>query len=778
MSLLIAAAGAASASACAAGCAPGCADGRERRPASPSTHPAPAQRSAAPDDHTPTGSPPRPDPRDLLAAADARTFTDGLRAALLTADASTRAQATWAVARLHDAERAPDLRSALRDPAPSVRQAASFGLAALEAEAPAGSESALLGALATEGDGPTRAGLVSDLGRIGSDAALPALQAALTAATPRERTAACHGLGALGLRGRAVDASLLRLVAAAAAADPDQGARLACCYALSRLPPPADADVDTAAVVVDALTRAAHDSNAEVRLMAARAVVKYPATPPEVLTGFCTDPDWRVAAQGFRSLGRRSAVGSDGPYAAALRTALDRFAPAPAVGPPPSTGRVASHLATPAAHVLLVALDEAAGVATGVNVAPVAEEALRRLSIPEATATRADGLAHCRAAKLVDLARGWPQRVLRCGLGQVSETERSITSAEVLQATTGDPAARAGYLLRLYEGAAAQAREAVLAAAATIDDPVTSRLLLRGLRDPDLGVVTSALEAVSAQPMRLLAVVDAPSPVRPAQLAALPTQPPSDRAAPAPRLSNDARAALRAAHATLAATDELEGLQAWLDAVAALRDPDLAATVRLLAVNANVAVRNKAQETLERLNLPASAAPAAALPNALRSSEFPTPEERLSAILTLPAGEVEIALLPEDAPATVARFVALAERHFYDGLRFHRVVPAFVVQTGDPRGDGYGGPGYAQRCEDNRVPYERGTVGMALAGRDTGGSQFFVAQAAQPHLDGRYTAFGRVVRGMDLIDQLLANDVLSSVRIVRSQVVSGVIPGP
>ena len=757
---------------CATGCAKGNDDGAERRPATGLAHPPPIQRLASPNKRSPETPRPGTDLRDLFAAADARTFTDALRVGLLMAEPATRAEATWALARLHAPERAADLRSALRDPAPSVRQAASFGLAALEADAPAGTESALLGALATEADASTRAALLSDLGRIATDTAQPALQAALTATTSLERTAACHGLGAIGLRGRAVDASLLRLVAATASADPDSGARLACCYALSRLPAPADTDADTAAVVVDALARAARDPVSEVRLMAARAVVKYPSTPTAILMAFCADADWRVAAQGFRSLGRRSGVGSDGAYAVALRAALDRLAPAPALGPPPSTGRVASHLAAPTAHVLLVALEEAAGVATGVNVAPVAEEALRRLSIPEATATRADGLAQCRAAKLVDLAYGWPQRVLRCGLGQVSEVERSIASAEVLQATTGDPAARAGFLLRLYEGGAVQVREAVLTAAATLDQPITSRLLLRGLRDPDLGVVTSALEAVSAQPARLLAVADAPSPARPVAVPAVPA-PPAEQPAPSTRLSSDARSALLAAYATLAATDELEGLQAWLDAVAAVRDPALASTVRLLAVNANVAVRRKAQETLDRLNLPASAAPPAALSNALRPSEFPTPGERLSAVLTLPHGEVEIALLPDEAPATVARFVALAERHFYDGLRFHRVVPAFVVQTGDPRADGYGGPGYAQRCEDNGVAYERGTVGMALAGRDTGGSQFFITQASEPHLDGRYTAFGRVVRGMDLIDEVLVNDALTSIRIVHTAGITG-----
>ena len=90
-------------------------------------------------------------------------------------------------------------------------------------------------------------------------------------------------------------------------------------------------------------------------------------------------------------------------------------------------------------------------------------------------------------------------------------------------------------------------------------------------------------------------------------------------------------------------------------------------------------------------------------------------------------------------------------------------MPAFVVQGGDPRGDGYGGPGFWQRCEDNRLPYTRGTVGMALAGRDTGGSQFFITHGAQPHLEGRYTAFGQVVAGLDVLDQLQPGDRLGSV---------------
>ena len=125
--------------------------------------------------------------------------------------------------------------------------------------------------------------------------------------------------------------------------------------------------------------------------------------------------------------------------------------------------------------------------------------------------------------------------------------------------------------------------------------------------------------------------------------------------------------------------------------------------------------------------------------------------------------EIELAIL--DAPLTVANFVTLAHRGFFDGIAIHRVVPDFVVQDGDPRGDGEGGPGYTIRDEINMRSYLRGTVGMALDWNDTGGSQFFITHSPQPHLDGRYTVFGHVVAGMDVVDRLVPWDVVRRVRI-------------
>jgi cyclophilin family peptidyl-prolyl cis-trans isomerase/HEAT repeat protein len=128
-------------------------------------------------------------------------------------------------------------------------------------------------------------------------------------------------------------------------------------------------------------------------------------------------------------------------------------------------------------------------------------------------------------------------------------------------------------------------------------------------------------------------------------------------------------------------------------------------------------------------------------------------------------GTIELELAVIDAPLTVANFMALARKGFFRNVAIHRVVPDFVVQGGDPRGDGEGGPGYTIRDELNQLPYLRGTVGMALDWEDTGGSQFFITHSPQPHLDARYTVFGRVVAGMDVVDRIVQWDVIRNIRI-------------
>ena len=130
------------------------------------------------------------------------------------------------------------------------------------------------------------------------------------------------------------------------------------------------------------------------------------------------------------------------------------------------------------------------------------------------------------------------------------------------------------------------------------------------------------------------------------------------------------------------------------------------------------------------------------------------------------AGTVRVRLLGSIAPLTVYNFVRLTRRGFFDGGAWHRVVPDFVVQDGCPRHDGWGGPGYAIRCEINGHHYETGTLGMALSGKDTGGSQFFFTLSDQPHLDGRYTIFGRVLEGQVILSRIAQGEPIRSVEIL------------
>ncbi len=132
-------------------------------------------------------------------------------------------------------------------------------------------------------------------------------------------------------------------------------------------------------------------------------------------------------------------------------------------------------------------------------------------------------------------------------------------------------------------------------------------------------------------------------------------------------------------------------------------------------------------------------------------------------------GDFQMELYPDKAPVTVANFLDLVQKDFYNGIYFHRVVPVYVVQAGDPRGDGWGGPGYSIPCEYNDIFYDRGTVGMAHAGKDTGGSQFFITHIPQPHLNGRYTAFGRVIEGMEVVDRIQVYDRILSAEITREK---------
>jgi cyclophilin family peptidyl-prolyl cis-trans isomerase len=185
--------------------------------------------------------------------------------------------------------------------------------------------------------------------------------------------------------------------------------------------------------------------------------------------------------------------------------------------------------------------------------------------------------------------------------------------------------------------------------------------------------------------------------------------------------------------------------------------------------DARIAIRDAMRElagrafadSLEKRHPARNAQPASYPP------DFAQPPREKGAVLHTTAGDIEWVFYREEAPQTVKNFIRLAERRYFDGLAVHRVVPNFVIQDGDPTGTGSGGPGYTIRCEYNRLRYEPGMVGMALSGKDTGGSQWFITHSPQPHLNGRYTIFARVVRGMDVVSRIVQGDRVTKVEILR-----------
>ncbi len=143
------------------------------------------------------------------------------------------------------------------------------------------------------------------------------------------------------------------------------------------------------------------------------------------------------------------------------------------------------------------------------------------------------------------------------------------------------------------------------------------------------------------------------------------------------------------------------------------------------------------------------------------------------AIIHTEKGEMEVELFSEDAPGTVQNFTKLSKDGFYDGLTFHRVIPGFMIQGGCPKGDGTGGPGYKINCEldGDKQYHDRGVLSMAHAGRNTGGSQFFICHNRKntAHLDRNHTVFGKVVEGVDLIDEIRKGDTITKIVIVEEE---------
>ncbi len=390
-------------------------------------------------------------------------------------------------------------------------------------------------------------------------------------------------------------------------------------------------------------------------------------------------------------------------------------------------------------------------------------------------------LAICESEVLLGIKSGQWQAVESCADPASDDVTQSMLAAWVVDVLAAAPAPTHGAdsgrvlsdanvteLLRRASLPASDRAVAALSALAEIDDPRVRDVLQTALASDDPGVLAAAAGAIAAR------AVD--SGRRDPTLAPALADVIERRTGPldieARLAAIDALGAL--ARPTVTAPDPgqlgadvpqgkggaLDESALWRGVAAAARDghPAIAAAVRRAVAHSPALREQLATQQRGPSNLNFS------LTTLLQRRDlFDVQGLRVETA----AGSFDIDLRGAASPINQLNMLALAADGYFDGLAFHRVVPGFVVQGGDPRGDGYGGPGHLVPCEWSNLMYERGTVGMALAGKDTGGSQFFVTQSRQPHLDGRYTVLGHVSNGMDVVDQMLPGDRIVSVTLLR-----------
>jgi cyclophilin family peptidyl-prolyl cis-trans isomerase len=458
---------------------------------------------------------------------------------------------------------------------------------------------------------------------------------------------------------------------------------------------------------------ALRDPDGEVRVNAVRAAARMPSAERSEMEACAFDADWRVRVAAIEVLGRRIS-GSATRFGAFMGRVID------SVGKPPAepTGL----------HIHRALIDVARPYAEFEAVRTQALRVMRALSRAEPDGDA--GQLHCDYAALADIGRGWPTDVRTCGFGFVSQDKLAELSLQVVSAARGSDADRSGYVQRAFRSDSSTIRQAAVEAAGSLPVDNAVPLVLESLSDTDLGVCMAGLSVLASRG-RLWS-------------------------SSAADLSSRIRQRMDQVRLRFETAGDAQGLVAWLDATHALGRADYRDDWMRLARGRHRAVRDRI-----------AAVDASMMPPALPSQPDESGTELLAggqllrfADMETSRGLIRLEFDVAGAPRTVRRFQKLVAEGFYAGLSFHRVVPGFLAQAGDPRGDGYGGPGAVIPCEDGPTRYRRGSVGMALSGRDTGGSQFFITYSDQPHLDGDYTRFAQIVSGMEALESLQPGDLI------------------
>lgn len=650
---------------------------------------------------------------ELQRVVDLQVQRDGAELAALLASPSqaVRARAALALGSVQHAEAWVALAGALEDADPGVRRDAAFAVGQLGSPE---SLEALVQAFARENDGTVRRALLTAVSKIRTpDASVALLGLELTAGEEEARTLALARLAAvrgMGTR-EAQEHFLARLD------DRDPGVRKAAAYYFGRMQDPG-AWAPRVARVRDVLGSLEKSDPAAMHLVQALGRLGDASDGERLRTWASSARDWRVRANAVSAL---AGLPIDAENREALFLALDD--PAPLVGVAAAQSLARGEF-TPS---------ELARIKAWMDAHPDRWQA---------------------AAPLLGvLARGDEREYVFAWLDSIPEEDsfRWAFGIQALAFVPGDAA-----LERLGRGVGSSDPRVQGAAVGALVQRWSQDRLFSGSAEAYFPVFAAVLR--SANPQAAVAAARA-------------------LADPAFRVLGSEELLVEA-YGAMDAGKQAEPMMTILEALTALGSDEAEPLLAEAALRPEPALRGMAVRLLEArgLPVPGPSAPSdeggvtgAALAPSMDWAYLASLGRHPRLVLETDRGRVVLRLHAEEAPLTVQTITRLASEGRYDGVPFHRVVPNFVVQGGDfSTGDGFGGAGFTIRSEFNLLPFDEGVVGMASAGKDTEGSQFFITHSAQPHLDGAYTAFGRVSKGMDVVARLMVGD-----RIIRATVEAG-----
>lgn len=675
--------------------------------------------------------------REILTLQDQRSLGGGkLISYFASPDAQLRFRALIALANVQDTSASAGIASMLNDPDPRVRAAAAF---ALGQTGPTTFQDSLLRRLRVESDSTVLGRILEALGKIGDERALEVVTDYRSAG---ENAAVSAGqalsVARFALRGFKNEQSIWFCFEQLSSSNAD--VRWKALFALWRAAPHGLIDIEIAKRE-SLLTVVARDLNVDVRINLATLLGRSRSNyATELIQWMQTDdranPNWEVEVQLVRAIAA---------YVAFTPEKIDDLM---------------EYLASSNDHVKIAALQSFSGFARA-TVEASADTASLRLELLRLANTKNPSAELVRGEAIVTLAKLFPEEFARKNLmGEKDLTTREKT--KVIEALSYIPSGRS-LSITLFALDDANVRVA-MAAWDFIRRFLTPSTLGKMRSDnQEWGDARSTLyrKTLNALKRKDMAITHLVSNAL------------ADTAYfgmfREAKLADSLILALNDAYALLASPDDVEAMQAAAAAMGSIKDARFVPTLEKALNDPDKTVATAAAVALRQIT---GTDYSSKIPKSTKAlhvdydwSTFESLSPTARAIIKTTKGAITLQLLKDDAPFTVLNFVKLVRKNFYNGLSFHRVVPNFVIQGGDPRGDGWGGPGFAIRSEFSFARFARGAAGIASAGKDTEGCQFFITHQPTPHLDGRYTVFGRVLNGQDVVDRIQIGDTIQQITI-------------